>query len=76
MKKLFYLALVLLAVGCKEEKPSCKKVMYKVGETEVTTYQWMTQSEAEATFSKYKDVRIFDEKNNSSIECLIKNDEN
>ena len=49
--------------------------MYKIGETEVTTYQWMTRTEAEATFSKYSDVRIFEEKA-ADMECLLKNEDN
>ncbi len=78
MKKLKFLAAVccvVLCAGCHKEKPACQKVMYKIGETEVTTYQWMTRTEAEATFSKYSDVRISEEKA-ADMECLLKNEDN
>ena len=79
MKKQLFLGAMLVAgaalAGCSKEKPACQKVMYKIGETEVTTYQWMTRTEAEATFSKYNDVRIFEEKA-ADMECLLKNEDN
>ena len=78
MKHLKFLAAVcwvLLCAGCQKEKPTCQKVMYKVGDTEVTTYQWMTRTEAEATFGKYNDVRIETEKA-ADMECLLKNEDN
>ena len=79
MKKQLFLGAMLVAgaalAGCHKEKPACQKVMYKIGETEVTTYQWMTRTEAEATFSKYSDVRIFEEKA-ADMECLLKNEDN
>ena len=76
-KHLIFVALVFVALlsACSKEKPACQKVMYKIGETEVTTYQWMTRTEAEATFSKYSDVRIFEEKA-ADVECLLKNEDN
>lgn len=80
MKKRLFLGAMLVAVatlaGCNEEKPTCQKVMYKIGTTEVVTYQWMTRTEAEATFSKYSDVRIFEEKKTADMECLLKNEDN
>ena len=79
MKKQLFLGAMLVAgvalAGCSKEKSACQKVMYKVGDTEVTTYQWMTRTEAEATFSKYNDVRIFEEKA-ADMECLLKNEDN
>lgn len=79
MKKQLFLGAMLVAgaalAGCSKEKPACQKVMYKIGDTEVTTYQWMTRTEAEATFSKYSDVRIFEEKA-AGMECLLKNEDN
>lgn len=79
MKKHLFFAAMLVAgatlASCSKEKPACQKVMYKMGETEVTTYQWMTRTEAEATFSKYDDVRIFEEKA-ADMECLLKNEQN
>lgn len=45
MKKHFLFAALLVAAvcgACSKEKAACQKVMYKIGETEVTTYQWMT----------------------------------
>ena len=78
MKHLKFLAAVccvVLCAGCQKEKPEWQKVMYKVGDTEVTTYQWMTRTEAEATFSKYSNVRIFEEKA-AGMECLLKNEDN
>ena len=79
MKKQLFLGAMLVAgaalAGCSKEKSACQKVMYKVGETEVTTYQWMTRTEAEATFSKYSDVRISEEKA-ADMECLLKNEDN
>ena len=47
MKKHFLFAALLVAAvcgACSKEKPACQKVMYKIGETEVTTYQWMTRT--------------------------------
>ena len=79
MKKQLFLGAMLVAgatlAGCSKEKAACQKVMYKIGETEVTTYQWMTRTEAEVTFSKYSDVRIFEEKA-ADMECLLKNEDN
>ena len=79
MKKQLFLGVMLVAgvtlAGCSKEESACQKVMYKIGETEVTTYQWMTRTEAEATFSKYSDVRIFEEKA-ADMECLLKNEDN
>ena len=78
MKHLKFLAAVccvVLCAACSKEKPACQKVMYKVGDTEVTTYQWMTRTEAEATFGKYNDVRILEEKA-ADVECLLKNEDN
>ncbi|MGM9817733.1 MAG: hypothetical protein ACI30B_01970 [Paludibacteraceae bacterium] len=79
MKKQLFLGAMLVAgatlAGCSKEKAACQKVMYKIGDTEVTTYQWMTRTEAEATFSKYSDVRIFSEKA-ADMECLLKNEDN
>ena len=78
MKKHFLFAALLVAAvcgACSKEKPACHKVMYKVGETEVTTYQWMTRTEAEATFSRYNNVRIETEKA-ADVECLLKNEDN
>jgi len=79
MKKRFFLGAMVIAgatlASCSKEKPACQKVMYKIGETEVVTYQWMTRTEAEAVFSKYNDVRIFQEKA-GDIDCLLKNDNN
>ncbi len=77
-KRLFLGAMVIAGVtlaSCSKEKPACQKVVYKIGETEVITYQWMTRTEAEATFSKYNDVRIFEEKA-ADVECLLKNEDN
>jgi nitrous oxide reductase accessory protein NosL len=76
-KKILFAALVFAALlsSCSKEKPACQKVMYKIGETEVITYQWMTRTEAEATFSKYNEVRIFEEKA-ADVECLLKNEDN
>ncbi len=80
MKKRLFLGAMLVAgatlASCSKEKPACQKVMYKIGETEVITYQWMTRTEAEATFSKYNDVRIFEEKKAADVECLLKNEDN
>ena len=79
MKKRLFLGAMLVAgatlASCSKEKPACQKVMYKIGTTEVLTYQWMTRTEAEATFSKYNDVRIFEEKA-ADVECLLKNEKN
>ena len=79
MKKQLFLGAMLVAgaalAGCSKEKSACQKVMYKIGETEVITYQWMTRTEAEATFGKYNDVRIFEEKA-ADVECLLKNEKN
>ena len=79
MKKQLFLGAMLVAgaalAGCSKERAACQKVMYKIGETEVTTYQWMTRTEAEAMFSKYNDVRIFEEKA-ADMECLLKNEDN
>ena len=77
-KHLIFAALVFAALlsSCSKEKPACQKVMYKIGETEVITYQWMTRTEAEATFRKYNDVRIFEEKKTADMECLLKNEDN
>ena len=79
MKKQLFLGAMLVVgaalAGCSKEKPACQKVMYKIGDTEVTTYQWMTRTEVEATFSKYSDVRIFEEKA-ADMECLLKNEDN
>ena len=78
MKKHFLFAALLVAAvcgACSKEKAACQKVMYKIGETEVTTYQWMTRTEAEATFGKYNDVRILEEKA-ADMECLLKNEDN
>ena len=76
-KKILFAALVfaVLLSSCSKEKPACQKVMYKIGETEITTYQWMTRTEAEAVFSKYNEVRIFEEKA-ADVECLLKNEDN
>ena len=76
-KKILFAALVFAALlsSCSKEKPACQKVMYKIGETEITTYQWMTRTEAEAVFSKYNDVRIFEEKS-ADVDCLLKNENN
>ena len=76
-KKILFAALVFAALlsSCSKEKPACQKVMYKIGETEIVTYQWMTRTEAEATFSKYNEVRIFEEKA-ADVECLLKNEDN
>ncbi len=79
MKKRFFLGAMVIAVAtlasCSKEKPACQKVMYKIGETEIVTYQWMTRMEAEAVFSKYNEVRIFEEKS-ADVDCLLKNDNN
>ena len=79
MKKRLFLGAMLVAgatlASCSKEKPACQKVMYKIGETEIITYQWMTRTEAEAVFSKYNDVRIFEEKA-ADVECLLKNEDN
>ena len=73
VKTLFIAGMVMLAMAaCKKGEASCQRVDYTIDGVDVTTYQWMTQEEAEATFSKYQNVRI-SHLEEAEVDCLTHN---
>ena len=73
IKTLIIVSMVMLAMtACKKEKASCQRVDYTMNGVAVTTYQWMTEAEAQATFSKYQNVKIT-HFNEAEVDCFTHN---
>lgn len=67
-------SLALAAGSCKKgDEPSCMKVMYVMDGVEVTTYQWMTYAQAQAAFSEYDNVRIYEVEDCERANCFMNN---
>ena len=77
MKKVFFsvaIACVAFAFSSCEDssEPRCWKVTYKSGDTNVVTYQWMSEDQVDATYGKLTDFKS-EKVNKNQSDCVLAN---
>lgn len=77
MKKLFLVSAIALVAlcfaSCKDSsEPRCWKVTYKIGDTEMVTYQWLSEDMVNATYGKLTDFKAT-KVSGAAEDCVDKN---